>query len=354
MNASLREIVLAVRFGEASLVGESVGYLVLGACDRALAVPRAVDLDAVLVTSEGEVVLDANPVTEADAERSLRYLLAQLLTLLRTPFPNLARVAAREPCGLRHLVTELEAALVPVNRRAARRTLARLVRDARRSLADEHRQIAVTDAAPPPSEQVVLAHSYVQPHVPPFQPAQMTEPAPPDPEPEVDEVPSLLFEPVTLLPTRVRAALAPTIPALDSIAPEESEASGAEESRERMTLPAPTRPSLAPFEDSGEHDLDAAVDDAFDHALTRVAGAVETLPPPETRPRSSFNLRRLVPAPEVEGPLIPSSIPSAGRPSSIEELLLRMRPEGEPDELVLASLAQLARVDVSPLAPPVG
>src|SRR5687768_9521770 len=113
MNASLREIVLAVRFGEASLVGESVGYLVLGACDRAESAPRSADLDGVLVTSDGELVLDAPAATQQEAERGLRHLLGQLLTLLRTPFPNLARVAMREPCGLRHVVSEIEAAVVP-------------------------------------------------------------------------------------------------------------------------------------------------------------------------------------------------------------------------------------------------
>jgi len=338
MNASLREIVLAVRFGEASLVGESVGYLVLGACDRTLAVPRAADLDGVLVTSEGEVVLDSDPVSEAEAERTLRTLLGQLLTLLRTPFPNLERVAMREPCGLRHLVTELEAALVPVNRRAARRSLSRLVREARRSHAQGERHAAVVDVVPAPMRPAFVA-----------QPAPAPAPAPASwfaaPEPRerdgVDEVPSLAVDAVTAVraPAGPRPVdpVAPTLLAFDPSSPAEPE-------------------ELAEELLSAEVDaaFDAALDDAFDQALTRVATAVETLPPPETRARSGFNLRRLVPGQEVEGPLIPTSAQGTSRPSSIEDLLLRMRVEGEPAESVLQSLALLARVDVSPLAPPVG
>lgn len=370
MNASLREIVLAVRFGEASLVGESVGYLVLGACDRAVSVPRTVDLDGVLVTSEGEVVLDASPATEEEAERSLRHLLGQLLTLLRAPFPNLARVAVREPCGLRHLVSELEAALVPVNRRAARRSLSRLVREARRSSTRERAALAVTelDLLPqptvpaPPDDGVRQSLSPAPERLPAQRDAVTLAPLAPEPEaPEggVDEVPSLLFEPVTRVPERVLAQpetptagfepLSPTTETEPFVRPAESEA-------------APSTWGEAPAQ-SGEvllwgaesrDELDDALDQAFDQALTRVASAVETLPPPEARPRPSFNLRRLTAAPEVEGPLLSTMAPQALRPSSIEDLLQRMRIEGEPTEVVLAGLAALARIDLSPPAPPVG
>jgi hypothetical protein len=319
VNASLREIVLAVRYGDASLVGESVGYLILGACDRAVAVARSADLDGVLVTGEGDVVLDATPASEDEAERSLRLLLGQLLTLLRAPFPNLARVAVREPCGLRHLVTELEAALVPVNRRAARRSLSRLVRETRRSLTKEHQHVAVADVLPSPDPGLSL---FAQP-VPSPVPAQAwSEPEPAWPEPDidvgwVDEVPSLVAEPVTQALER-----RPSMP-------------------ESADTPA-TRNEAAGF------------DDEFDDALTRVATAVETLPPPEIQRRSTFNLRRLVTTAELEGPLLPTLASAVTRPSSIQELLHHMHLEGEPTEVVLAGLALLARVDVSPAAPPVG
>lgn len=365
MNASLREIVLAVRFGEASLVGESVGYLVLGACDRAVSVPRSVDLDGVLVTSEGEVVLDATPVTEEEAERSLRHLLGQLLTLLRTPFPNLARVAVREPCGLRHLVSEIEAALVPVNRRAARRSLSRLVREARRSSTRERAALAVTelDLAPPPAgpapsaappledfsaaspdhawrEQPPLGHALPLREATTLAPDSFESEAPTG---GIDEVPSLLFEPVTQVPERIVQEIErATLPAEPEAAPSTWGEAPARSGEVRL------------WAAEREDELDDALDQAFDQALTRVASAVETLPPPEARPRASFNLRRLTHAPEVEGPLLSTLAPQAQRPSSIEDLLQRMRVEGEPTEVVLAGLAALARIDLSPLTPPVG
>jgi len=353
LNATLREIVLAVRYGDASLVGESVGYLILGVCDRAVAVPRVADLDGVMVTGEGDVVLDATIVTELEAEQSLRQLLGQLLTLLRTPFPNLARVATREPCGLGHLVTELEAALVPVNRRAAKRSLSRLVRETRRSLAREHLHAATIEvdarpvvqaevAAPAWSPATLPEISWARPTLPEiavapelvashFQPSQppptlpepwpsqplLTEPAPPEDSPSdghdaweiVDEVPSLFAEPVTQIPVPA-SGVWPT----------------------------------------GQ----AQADDEFDQALTRVTTAVETLPAPAPERRSSFNMQRLQPAPALEGPLLPGSESASVTPSSIEELLRAMRIEGEPADVVLAGLARLARVDLSPPAPPVG
>lgn len=342
MNASLREIVLAVRFGEASLVGESVGYLILGACDRAVAVPRVVDLDGVLVTGEGEVVLDAAPVSEEEAERCLRALLGQLLTLLRAPFPNLARVAERAPCGLSHLVSELEAALVPVNRRAARRSLSRLVREARKSSAREHQSLAVTelDLNPVPAPAASVPPAPNQAVVP-----EPTWTATPAFGPTLDEVPSLLFEPVTQVPVRAE-------PQSDGQSDFEFFELPVDIEPEPSTWgEAPVRSEEVPI--FGEP-IDDAIDDAFDRALTRVASAVETLPPPETRQRPSFNLRRLSAAPEVEGPLISSLAPHAVRPSTIEDLLLCMRVEGEPTEALFVGLAQLARLDVSPLAPPVG
>ncbi len=148
MNATLRELVLAVRYGDTSLVGESAGYIILGAADRASAIARRADLDSILLTGEGEVVVDAASCSEPESERSLRILLGSLLRLVRSPCPNLERVAERASgSGLDHLVTELEAALVPVNRKAARRSLSRLVRDARRSATRAHQRVPVEPVA---------------------------------------------------------------------------------------------------------------------------------------------------------------------------------------------------------------
>lgn len=136
MSVLVRDIVTAVSHGEAALVGESCGYLVLGAADQVQHAPRAVHFDSLSVTSDGALQLDAAACSAIEAEQSLRVLLGQLLRFVRTPCPNLRRVADRnESKGLHTLVLELEAALVPVNRRAARRSLSRLVRETARSQA---------------------------------------------------------------------------------------------------------------------------------------------------------------------------------------------------------------------------
>lgn len=133
-SVTLRDIVLSVRYGDAALVGESAGYLVLAATDLGIEAPRQFGLDGVLVIDDGRVEVDASTCTHAESEAQLRLLLGQLLLLVRTACPNLQRVADRkETRGLKGLQRELEAALVPVNRKAARRSLARLVREAMKS-----------------------------------------------------------------------------------------------------------------------------------------------------------------------------------------------------------------------------
>src|SRR5690606_8452188 len=129
MTVSLRDVLLAVGYGDASLVGETSGYLILGAADCAIARTESATADSITVTEEGAVKLEGVAADEDYVERALRTLLGQLLLRVRVPSPNLNRVAERRDLrGLRGFVSELEAALVPVNRRAARRALARLCR----------------------------------------------------------------------------------------------------------------------------------------------------------------------------------------------------------------------------------
>jgi len=155
MTVTLRDIVLAVRYGDAALAGESAGYLVLGATDLALRSAQFATVDSVSVSPEGSVELRGTPCCEDDAEDSLRLLLGQLLENVRGSFLNLERISTRaERRGLAGLVQELEAALIPVNRRAGARTHARLVREASRSAAQE-RAFAKVEPVPRPSTETV-------------------------------------------------------------------------------------------------------------------------------------------------------------------------------------------------------
>lgn len=134
MTVSLGQILAAVRSTEAALVGEVAGYLVLGAADAAQKAPTQADLGTIFIDENGEVLLRGALSEPSEVEQDLRDILGWLLDEVRSSFPNLRRVAERpEPRGLVSLITELETALVPVNRRAARRSLSRLAREAQKS-----------------------------------------------------------------------------------------------------------------------------------------------------------------------------------------------------------------------------
>lgn len=141
MSVSLAEIVAAARSGAASFVAESAGYIVLALADGALRSLRtssaAWDAWTARLDEQGDLIAGgpAQMESEEAVEQGLRQLLGELLRSVRTPSPNLQRVADRDALtGLAHLVVELEAALVPVNRKAARRSLARLCRETRRAV----------------------------------------------------------------------------------------------------------------------------------------------------------------------------------------------------------------------------
>ncbi|MFO0658274.1 MAG: hypothetical protein U0165_00355 [Polyangiaceae bacterium] len=129
------EVISAARLGLAMVAAESAGYVILGAVDALLDAPVVVDPRAVLVSDEGTITV-RSPIaaTSEDAASSNRKLLKMLLGCVTSPTPALLGVASRSGGDLRQLVVELEAALVPVNRAAARRTLARLAREGLRAL----------------------------------------------------------------------------------------------------------------------------------------------------------------------------------------------------------------------------
>src|SRR5690606_26136413 len=142
--------------------------------------------DSITVTEEGAVKLEGVAADEDYVERALRTLLGQLLQRVRVPSPNLKRVAERRDLrGLRGFVSELEAALVPVNRRAARRALARLCRESQKSAARARTFAAVEDVipvyeepiphedSPVPLPHAVQAEAFLPVALPIIQPAQV-------------------------------------------------------------------------------------------------------------------------------------------------------------------------------------
>ncbi|WP_437630899.1 hypothetical protein [Sorangium sp. So ce854] len=135
---TLDEVIAAAQARCASLVPETSGYLALAVSDATSRLPLRLDDRAVLLTTEGTVTVRTRgePVAPAEAARLLRDLLARLLAASAGSMPNLAATARPRPASEQDpdaVARELEAALIPVNRNAARRALARLARETLRA-----------------------------------------------------------------------------------------------------------------------------------------------------------------------------------------------------------------------------
>lgn len=377
MSVSLRDVVLAVGYGDASLVGESAGYLILGAADHALRDCQRACVDSITIDEEGSVRLKGAQVDEDEAERALRALLASLLARVRIPSNNLARVAKRrELRGLRGLVEELEAALVPVNRRAARRTLARLCREAHKSAARQHTSAEV---AP------VLFPREPAASIPPEADPSFQEPSP---LPEaVQLAPSPAFvaaEPIRqggrvehgiTVPAR-RVSQFPTVPArphpglLERFAetyaartPVSSTQVGAEDP---SSLP-PT-PVVDTSHDLLDEELEAEEADHLDEMETQLFAAVAPIAEPASPTQnaipsaSTFAPRRRHVASERSRRVVSDEdsliVMSASAPqrtaSDITDLLDKMSVLPTSAEELYTGLKSLSRIDLSPMAPQVG
>ena len=135
MSVTLLEVLLAARARAVPLPAESAGYLVLSLSEKAVQAPRRIELSAVELDADGAVqILAGEAVAAEPLEQALRKALSELLTVASSPGPSLLRAAARPATGqLEAFVGELERALVPVNRTAARRALVRLCRETERA-----------------------------------------------------------------------------------------------------------------------------------------------------------------------------------------------------------------------------
>lgn len=132
-SVTLEEIFAVVTRKRAALTPELAGYLVLELAEGA-ADAGEVDARVVYVSEEGSVALVRGPGdSTGDAEVSLRGLLGRLLEAAGAQTPSLGAVARRRSgAGVAVLVEELEASLIPVNRAAGKRALARLARETKR------------------------------------------------------------------------------------------------------------------------------------------------------------------------------------------------------------------------------
>src|SRR5580692_1743177 len=116
------------------LAPELAGYLALEVAEGADEAGGDVHPRSVYIAEEGTVALvRPREALAGDAEASVRAILGRLLDASGSRTAALTAAARRKSTGsLRALTEELEAALIPVNRAAGRRALARLAREVKR------------------------------------------------------------------------------------------------------------------------------------------------------------------------------------------------------------------------------
>ena len=153
-SVTLEDVFAVVSAKRVPLAPELAGYLILEIVDGADPAGGAIDPKSVFIGDEGTVALVRPKKDSAgaeDAETSARALLARLLEASGSQTPALAATGRRRSgAGLRALGTEVESALIPVNRAAGRRALARLAREVKRVTQGVGRNAS---APPPPRRE---------------------------------------------------------------------------------------------------------------------------------------------------------------------------------------------------------
>jgi hypothetical protein len=172
-SVTLEEVFTVIGARRVPLAPELAGYLVLEIAEHADPGGGEVDPRAVFVSEEGTVAL-VKPRREGaagSAEISIRAMLSRLLDASGSQTPALAAASKRRSiAGLPALAEELEIALIPVNRAAGRRALARLAREVRRVTLGVGRNALPSSSDSAPSSRRASLASY---------PSQGTTPEPP-------------------------------------------------------------------------------------------------------------------------------------------------------------------------------
>jgi hypothetical protein len=152
-SVTLEDVFTVVAAKRVPLAPELAGYLILEIVDGADSAGGEIDPKSVFIGDEGTVALvrpKKDSAAAEDAETSARALLLRLLEASGSQTPALAATGRRRSgVGLRALGTEVESALIPVNRAAGRRALARLAREVKRVTQGVGRNAS----APPPRRE---------------------------------------------------------------------------------------------------------------------------------------------------------------------------------------------------------
>ncbi len=129
MSYTIEQLLWSVRHGSVNVTAETAAFLVLSAAEQLRSGPRLVQARSICLVEAGSVVLGDTPAASGrECDEQLRLLLEQLLARCGGDHPTLLAVANGEARSPGALAEELFAALVPMNRSAARRALCRLHR----------------------------------------------------------------------------------------------------------------------------------------------------------------------------------------------------------------------------------
>ncbi len=133
---TFEEVLAAAGRRFAALAPETAGYMALAVGDAMARVPMRVHDRAVAITTEGSVIVQRKGglVAPSEAALVLRDMLARMLAVSSGSMPGLSAAARpRVESDVGDVVAQLEGALIPVNREAARRAIARIARETMRA-----------------------------------------------------------------------------------------------------------------------------------------------------------------------------------------------------------------------------
>ncbi len=302
-SVTVEEILGVVAARKVPLAPELAGYLVLEVAENVDDAVGEIDPSRIHVGDEGAVAIVKPRGGSGDTQAHLRRLLAKLLEASGTQTAALVGVARKSAGGttVEALVEELEAALIPVNRSAGRRALARLARETKRVTLRVGRNAAPPSRDPSrdsirdpsPSRDALRDSGSSFARTEPREPKSERPPPPPStfeseevPTTARREIPAEILDPPPT-PVREEPVSQSELPTV-GIAREELEAARATTKRDSVDS------LLDKFEVSGPKE-----DRAVRGELKQIAGLDPTPPPPTADDIDALleaSVRRSVPA----------------------------------------------------------
>lgn len=347
MSFTLSHVIQGARKAPELLSSETAAYIVLSVAEQVMGAPREVTADSVILHASGSLVVADVPQCSAQVcDECLRELLTALLESVpaATIHDAMRHVAAGEAKGPVALRTELHAALVPLNRSAARRALTRLHRRLNALFADS--VLTLREPGTP-----LARRNRRRGNLEPLRTATaVAAPLPTRTTPEVQQPASVnLVSSVSEEPHAVWHPAQTTHWQFHEASPAQNEGTpifGSLAVQERITAEA-TLLSVSPASDTGSGDLWQPSRDERTEAESPVARRHQTeLPPPATlEPQVPLEHDTQIEHPVVAKVGLPSSIlrRSSSRRSRVADLVQHFAAvHNQPPERAAAELYQMA------------